>query len=90
MGIEGRFSDPITDQGTRVLLLNLLLAPYTQMSAWAITSACVYLDHPTRKPGERPFERCVCGKERGEPDRNTFDGFIQGAVEDSINAEGTP
>ena len=39
-------------------LYDLLLAPYTQLSPWAITKACVYLEHPLTPRGDR----CICGK----------------------------
>jgi hypothetical protein len=44
----------------RAMLLDLLLSPYTQTSAWNITRACIYLDHPKRPSGVQ----CICGRER--------------------------
>ena len=41
----------------RVMLYNLLLAPYHESSHYQITTACVYLEHPMRPSGKR----CICG-----------------------------
>lgn len=52
-------SDSIEE--ARRLLFDLLLSPYTSMSPWAITNACIYLDHPMRPSGAA----CICGKVKG-------------------------
>jgi hypothetical protein len=44
--------------------LALLMSPYTQTSPWAITTMCVYFDHPLTPRGER----CPCGKVRTKKD----------------------
>jgi hypothetical protein len=44
----------------RAMLLDLLLSPYTQLQPWAITKACIYMEHPKRPSGAM----CVCGKEK--------------------------
>lgn len=57
--------DPATSEA-RQMLYDLLMSPYTNLSAWAITRACVYLEHPMRPPlpGRQPTS-CICGKVKG-------------------------
>ena len=45
-------------------LLDMLRAPYIRMTPWAITKACTYLDHPTRRDTDPPEAPCVCGRRR--------------------------
>lgn len=49
----------------RKLILNMLRAPWCQMSAFAISNACHYLEHPSRydeKEGPCPCGRYKAGR----------------------------
>lgn len=51
-------------QELRADALNLLMAPYTQTTPWAITKICGTFEHPLTPRGER----CPCGKVRTKKD----------------------
>jgi hypothetical protein len=59
---EGTLTDEL--EKLRKDALALLMAPYTQTTPWAITTLCVYFEHPLTPRGER----CPCGKVRTKKD----------------------
>jgi hypothetical protein len=47
----------------RTMILDLLRAPWSRMTPWAISNACAYMEHPDKYDGH-PEKGCPCGRRR--------------------------